>query len=42
MRTVRLHAQRTAVPFYEKQGYQAYGPVEYEEYCPHVWMRKKL
>ena len=41
-RTVRLHAPRQAVPFYEKQGYQAYGPVEYEEYCTHVWMRKKL
>ena len=40
--TIRLHAQISAKGFYEKQGYQAYGPVEYEEYCPHVWMRKKL
>ena len=28
--------------FYEKQGYEPYGPVEYEEYCPHIWMKKKL
>lgn len=39
---VRLHAQKQAVPFYEKQGYEAYGPVAYEEYCPHIWMKKKL
>lgn len=39
---VRLHAQQRATPFYEKQGYSSYGPVEYEEQCPHVWMRKTL
>ena len=40
--SVRLHAQQRASGFYEKQGYEPYGPVEYEEYCPHIWMKKKL
>ncbi len=40
--SVRLHAQQRAAGFYEKQGYAPYGPVEYEEYCPHIWMEKKL
>lgn len=35
-----LHAQLQAVPFYEKLGFQAYGEVEYEEHCPHTWMKK--
>lgn len=37
-----LHAQVQAVPFYEKQGYSVYGEIGYEEYCPHIWMVKKL
>ncbi|HIX15234.1 MAG TPA: GNAT family N-acetyltransferase [Candidatus Hungatella pullicola] len=39
---VRLHAQQRAVPFYEKQGYHAYGAIELDEGCPHIWMMKKL
>ena len=35
-----LHAQLQAVPFYEKLGFQAYGEIEYEEHCPHTWMKK--
>lgn len=38
---VRLHAQVQAKPFYEKQGYTAYGGVDYEENCPHVHMMKR-
>ncbi len=40
--TVCLHAQQDKAPFYEKQGYAAYGPVEYEENYPHIWMMKTL
>ena len=41
-KVVRLHAQQRAMPFYEKQGYHSYGTVEYEEDCPHMWMKKEL
>ena len=41
-RSVRLHAQRQAQPFYEKQGYTAYGETDFDEGCPHVWMKKRL
>lgn len=37
-----LHAQLQAREFYEKVGYTAYGDVEYEEDCPHIWMKKEL
>ena len=37
-----LHSQLHAKEFYEKSGYIAYGEVEYEENCPHIWMRKQL
>lgn len=38
----RLAAQVRAKPFYEKQGYLAYGEEFLEEYCPHIWMKKTL
>ena len=41
-RRIALHAQVQARPFYEKQGYTAYGPIELEEHCPHIWMCKDL
>ncbi len=41
-RSVALHAQVAARRFYEKQGYTAYGRVDYEEHCPHIWMRKRI
>lgn len=41
-KAILLHAQCRATAFYEKSGYDAYGDVENEEYCPHVWMRKEL
>ena len=28
------------IRFYEKLGFQAYGEIEYEEHCPHTWMKK--
>ena len=39
---VFLHAQQQARPFYEKQGYSAFGDGDLEEGCPHIWMRKQL
>ena len=37
---VVLHAQVRAKEFYEKQGYQPYGEIGFEEGCPHIWMYK--
>ena len=37
---VVLHAQVRAKKFYEKQGYQPYGEIGFEEGCPHIWMYK--
>ena len=39
---LRLHSQCHAAGFYEKLGFTAYGEIEYEEHCPHIWMEKKL
>ncbi len=41
-RSLALHAQAAAQGFYEKQGYVPYGEADYEEKCPHIWMRKAL
>ena len=41
-KAVLLHAQTHAVPFYEKMGYTAYGPVFMEADIPHVAMRKEV
>ncbi len=35
-----LHAQIGAVKFYEKNGYMKYGEMDFDESCPHIWMRK--
>lgn len=39
---VQLHSQKRATGFYEKQGYSICSEMEYEEYCPHYWMKKDL
>lgn len=39
---IALHAQLRARRFYEKQGYSSYGEMDYDEDCPHIWMRKKI
>jgi predicted GNAT family N-acyltransferase len=41
-KTVYLHAQVTAVPFYEKQGFIAKGDVFYEANIPHREMLRKI
>lgn len=39
---VCLHAQVQAKGFYEKLGFIAYGMIDYDEHCPHTWMKKTL
>lgn len=39
---ISLHAQQRAMPFYEKLGYTAFGESDYDEDCPHQWMKKEL
>ncbi|MCR4697808.1 MAG: GNAT family N-acetyltransferase [Bacilli bacterium] len=39
---VWLHSQMQAVGFYEKLGFVQTGEIGYEEYCPHIWMVKKV
>ncbi len=41
-KAVQLHSQEQAMKFYEKQGYSVCSKMEYEEHCPHYWMRKEL
>ena len=36
---VILHAQLQARDFYLKLGFVEYGEIEYEEDCPHIWMK---
>lgn len=37
-----VHAQCQAAPFYKKQGFIPFGEQDYEENCPHIWMKKEL
>ncbi len=37
-----LHSQLHAKEFYKKLGFSEYGDIEYEEDCPHIWMRIEL
>lgn len=39
---LHLHAQCRITGFYEAIGYTAYGPVEDDQGCPHIWMKKEL
>lgn len=39
---LHLHAQCRVTPFYERAGYEQYGPEELDEHVPHIWMRKAL
>ena len=41
-KAVTLHSQYHAAKFYLKLGYTEYGEIEYEEGCPHIWMKKEL
>ncbi len=39
---MHLHAKVQAQPFYERAGYVAYGPIEFDEHVEHQWMKKSL
>lgn len=41
-KTLKLHAQLQAKPFYEKLGYKPFGEMDREENTPHIWMQKTL
>ncbi len=41
-KVIKLHSQEQATGFYKKQGYTVCSEMEYEEYCPHYWMKKDL
>ncbi len=41
-RELHLHAQCRITDFYEAIGYTQYGPVEDDQGCPHIWMKKDL
>jgi len=42
LRSVFVHAQESAVPFYERLGYAAFGERFLEADIPHLAMRKKI
>ena len=41
-RCIILHSQLDAKDFYSKNGFSEYGEIEYEEDCPHIWMKKEI
>ncbi len=41
-REIRLHSQVQAMPFYQKQGYVPFGERDFDEDCPHQWMKKEI
>lgn len=42
VRTIILHAQERALPFYEKNGFVTFGERDYDEDCPHRWMKRNI
>ncbi len=39
---LRLHAQCRITEFYNKIGFSAFGDIDDDEGCPHIWMRKQF
>lgn len=39
---IELHAQISAIPFYESLGYTGHGPIEPDEHVLHQWMTKSI
>ena len=37
-----LHAQTRVTEFYKKAGFTPFGEVGYEEFCPHIYMKKDI
>jgi predicted GNAT family N-acyltransferase len=40
--TISLHAQCRVKEFYRKSGFTEYGEIDYDEGCPHIWMKKSV
>lgn len=40
--SVMLHSQCQAQHFYERLGYSPFGKSDFDEDCPHQWMKKNL
>ncbi len=40
--SISLHSQCRAQSFYERLGYKAFGESDFDEDCPHQWMKKSL
>ena len=41
-KAVLLSAQVRVSDFYAKQGYEKFGDIYYDEFCPHIMMKKEL
>ncbi len=41
-KSLNLHSQLQAKGFYSKLGFAEYGEIEYEEDCPHIWMKIEI
>ncbi|MGN1420396.1 MAG: GNAT family N-acetyltransferase [Eubacterium sp.] len=41
-KAVLLSAQVRVSDFYAKQGYEKFGNIYYDEFCPHIMMKKEL
>ncbi len=41
-KSVSLHSQVAASKFYESCGYTQFGKIDFDEDCPHIWMKKVL
>ncbi|MCX4362514.1 MAG: GNAT family N-acetyltransferase [Clostridia bacterium] len=39
---IRIHSQKKAVGFYQKQGYEPFGEMDFDEGCEHIWMKMTL
>ena len=40
--SISLHAQCRVSEFYKKMGYSSFGNIDYDEDCPHIWMKKDI
>lgn len=40
--SISLHAQCRVSEFYKKIGYSSFGNIDYDEDCPHIWMKKDI
>ena len=42
LKKIELSAQQQAMNFYQKLGYESFGDIYYDEWCPHITMVKKI